>query len=51
VSLRDRDALLTETDERDADLRHGQRRGWLHSMPQAIKNSPRACVGEVSLEA
>ena len=38
VSLRDRDALLTEADERDADLHRGRRRGWLHGVPQAIKD-------------
>jgi amidase len=38
VSLRDRDALLSEAEERDADLRGGRRRGWLHGLPQAIKD-------------
>src|SRR5258706_144015 len=38
VSLRDRDALLGEAEERDADLHRGQRRGWLHGLPQAIKD-------------
>src|SRR5258707_12680652 len=36
VSLRDRDALLSEAEERDEDLRGGRRRGWLHGLPQAI---------------
>jgi len=38
VSLRDGDALLREADERDAELRRGERRGWLHGLPQAIKD-------------
>jgi amidase len=38
VSLRDSDALLREAEERDADLHRGQRRGWLHGLPQAIKD-------------
>jgi amidase len=38
VSLRDSDTLLREADERDADLRRGERRGWLHGLPQAIKD-------------
>ena len=39
VSLRDGDTLLREADERDAELRKGQRRGWLHGVPQAIKDA------------
>jgi amidase len=39
VSLRDGDTLLREADERDAELRKGQRRGWLHGLPQAIKDA------------
>src|SRR6266581_1166234 len=38
VSLRDRDALLRDADERDAELHRGQRRGWMHGVPQAIKD-------------
>src|SRR5689334_16984475 len=38
VSMRDSDTLLREADERDADLRRGERRGWLHGLPQAIKD-------------
>lgn len=38
VSLRDGDTLLREADQRDAELRKGQRRGWLHGLPQAIKD-------------
>ena len=39
VSLRDPDALLREADERDAELARGARRGWLHGIPQAIKDA------------
>ena len=39
VSLRDGDALLKEADERDRELRAGTRRGWLHGIPQAIKDA------------
>ncbi|MDN3921213.1 amidase [Roseateles violae] len=38
VSLRDEDALLAEADERDAQLRAGRTMGWLHGIPQAIKD-------------
>ena len=39
VSLRDGDALLREADERDAELRRGAAPvGWMHGMPQAIKD-------------
>lgn len=38
VSLRDADALLREADERDAQLLHGATIGWMHGMPQAIKD-------------
>ena len=38
VSLRDADVLLTEADLRDAQLARGQSMGWLHGMPQAIKD-------------
>jgi amidase len=42
VSLRDGDALLLEADERDAQLSaalaSGTPTGWMHGMPQAIKD-------------
>jgi amidase len=38
VSLRDADALLREADACDADLARGESRGWMHGMPQAIKD-------------
>jgi amidase len=38
VSLRDGDMLLREADARDTELRAGKRRGWMHGLPQAIKD-------------
>ena len=38
VSLQDGDALLRQADERDAQLAGGQSMGWMHGMPQAIKD-------------
>jgi amidase len=39
VSLRPADLLLREADEKDAALaRDGERAGWLHGIPQAIKD-------------
>ena len=38
VSLRDADALLAEADAHDALLARGQSKGWLHGIPQAIKD-------------
>ena len=38
VSLRDADVLLREADECDAELARGRSRGWLHGIPQAIKD-------------
>lgn len=38
VSLRDHDDLMREAGERDAELARGERRGWLHGLPQAIKD-------------
>ncbi len=38
VSLRDGDALLREADERDLQLRRDQPLGWMHGLPQAIKD-------------
>lgn len=38
VSLRDAAALLAEADAHDVLLAQGQSKGWLHGMPQAIKD-------------
>jgi Asp-tRNA(Asn)/Glu-tRNA(Gln) amidotransferase A subunit family amidase len=38
VSLRDREALIAEARERDAELARGKYRGWMHGFPQAIKD-------------
>ncbi len=38
VSLRDRDAVATEAREKDVLLARGVREGWLHGIPQAIKD-------------
>lgn len=38
VSLRDGDALLGEADVLDAELARGTSRGWMHGLPQAIKD-------------
>ncbi len=38
VSRRDRDELLAEAATCDDELAHGQSRGWMHGMPQAIKD-------------
>ncbi|MBC8055843.1 MAG: amidase, partial [Rhizobiales bacterium] len=38
VSLRDGDALLREADACDTELARGRSRGWMHGMPQAIKD-------------
>jgi amidase len=38
VSMKDGDALRTEARERDAELARGISRGWLHGVPQAIKD-------------
>lgn len=38
VSLRDADALLREADACDSELVRGHSRGWMHGMPQAIKD-------------
>ena len=38
VSLQDRDALMRQADERDAQLRRGERLGPLHGFPQAPKD-------------
>lgn len=38
VSLQDRAGLLREADDRDAQLARGEVLGWMHGMPQAIKD-------------
>jgi len=38
VSLRPAEAVLAEADERDRELKRGHSRGWMHGMPQAIKD-------------
>ena len=38
VSLRDGDELLAEAARRDAELARGERRGWMHGLPHAIKD-------------
>ena len=38
VSLRPEAELLAEADARDAELARGHSRGWLHGIPQAIKD-------------
>jgi amidase len=38
VSLHDGEGLLREADACDAELARGTSRGWMHGMPQAIKD-------------
>ena len=38
VSLQDGDALLAQADVRDAQLARGERMGWMHGLPIAIKD-------------
>jgi len=38
VSLRAPEALLADARERDAELARGQRRGWMHGFPLAVKD-------------
>ncbi|HQZ35459.1 MAG TPA: amidase family protein, partial [Ilumatobacteraceae bacterium] len=38
VSRRDRGELLAEADVCDLELDHDLSRGWMHGMPQAIKD-------------
>ena len=38
VSLAPQDALLAQADERDAQLGRGQSMGWMHGLPQAVKD-------------
>jgi amidase len=39
VSLAGDDALLAQAAERDAELARGASRGWMHGLPQAIKDA------------
>ena len=39
VSLQDEGELLRQADERDAQLARGESLGWMHGMPQAIKDA------------
>ena len=38
VSLAPQEALLAQADERDAQLARGQTMGWMHGLPQAVKD-------------
>ncbi|WP_421525888.1 amidase [Pseudomonas yamanorum] len=38
VSLRSHEEVLAEAAQRDRELNQGQSRGWMHGMPQAIKD-------------
>jgi amidase len=38
VSLRDGEMLLREADDHDAKLARGESKGWMHGLPQAIKD-------------
>ena len=38
VSLREPEVLLAEAAERDAELARGERRGWMHGLPHAVKD-------------
>jgi len=38
VSLQDRDDLLKQADERDAQLARGESMGWMHGFPHAVKD-------------
>ena len=42
VNLADDDSLLAQAAERDAELARGTSRGWMHGMPQAIKDASSA---------
>jgi amidase len=42
VNLADEQALLQQADARDAELARGESRGWMHGMPQAIKDTGQA---------
>ena len=39
VNLAPEDELLRQADERDRELAAGRSRGWLHGMPQAVKDA------------
>ncbi|HUA32645.1 MAG TPA: amidase [Candidatus Binataceae bacterium] len=38
VSMRDREALVAEASERDAQLARGEYLGWMHGFPHAVKD-------------
>jgi amidase len=38
VSLEPREILLRQAEERDRELARGQRRGWMHGFPHAVKD-------------
>ena len=38
VSLQDEEGLLQQADARDAQLARGESMGWMHGMPQAVKD-------------
>ena len=42
VNLAPTDELLRQADARDAELARGRSRGWMHGMPQAIKDTGHA---------
>lgn len=42
VNLARDDTLLAQADQRDAELAQGRWRGWLHGLPQAIKDAAHA---------
>ena len=42
VNLAPAEHLLAQADERDAELAAGHSRGWMHGMPQAIKDTAHA---------
>ena len=42
VNLAADDQLLAQADEHDAELARGPSRGWLHGIPQAIKDTGHA---------
>lgn len=42
VNLAPDAALLRQADERDAELARGEWRGWMHGLPQAIKDTAQA---------
>jgi amidase len=42
VNLAPQDVLLRQADERDGELARGVSRGWMHGMPQAIKDTGHA---------